>query len=122
MSLEIARVQPDAVEDFYRRNEREALRSFYGFAVVWHEQLHDLAAFEGEDLVGAASVRVAASLAQVERIVVQPEHRLHGEGNCDTGAAPCRFNLTSWAKYSGAAGMLSVSRRTNSSLDFASSA
>ncbi|HVA27070.1 MAG TPA: GNAT family N-acetyltransferase [Candidatus Baltobacteraceae bacterium] len=80
MSLEIARVGADAVASFYRENEREALKSFYDFAVVWHEQLHDFAAIDDGQTLGAATIRIAASLAHVERIIVAPSHRRHGIG------------------------------------------
>ena len=80
MSLEIARVQPEAVEEFYRASEREALKTFYGFAVVWHEQTHDIAAFDEGVPVGAVRVRIVASLGHVDRIVVLPNRRLQGIG------------------------------------------
>ncbi len=66
--------------EFVRRTEREALKTFYDFSVVWHEQTHDLAAMEGGDMVGVVRIRIAASLANVERIVVLPECRRGGVG------------------------------------------
>ncbi len=80
MPVEIARAAPEAVAAFYRQNEREALHAFYGFAVVWHEQAHVLAARDGTTLVGAATIRIAASLAHVERAVVVPQRRREGIG------------------------------------------
>jgi len=80
LPIEIARVSTDAVASFYRANEREALRSLYGFSVVWHEQLHDFAAIDGSVTAGAATIRIAASLAHVERIVVAPPRRRTGIG------------------------------------------
>ena len=80
MPVEIVRVQSDAVEAFVRRTEREALKTFYDFSVIWHEQSHDFAAMEGEEVVGVAQIRVAASLAHADRIIVLPERRRTGVG------------------------------------------
>jgi GNAT superfamily N-acetyltransferase len=80
LAIEIARVQPEAVANFYRANEREGLRALYDFSVVWHEQVHDFAAIDGGVTTGAASIRIAASLAHVERIVVAAPHRRNGIG------------------------------------------
>lgn len=80
MPLEIVRVQPEAVMEFVRRTEREALKTFYDFSVIWHEQQHDFAAMDGEQMVGVAQIRIAASLAHVDRLVVLPEHRRAGTG------------------------------------------
>jgi len=74
------RVQPEAVMEFVRRTEREALKTFYDFSVIWHEQAHDFAAMDGDAMVGIAQIRIAASLAGVERIVVLPERRRGGIG------------------------------------------
>jgi GNAT superfamily N-acetyltransferase len=80
LPVEIVRVQPDAVMDFVRRTEREALRTFYDFSVIWHEQTHDFAAMDGGEVVGVAQIQVAASLADVRRIVVLPQRRGEGIG------------------------------------------
>jgi len=80
-------VQPDAVAQFYRDSEREALRAFYGFSVIWHEQSYDFAAVDGDVTVGAATIRVAASLAHVERIVVNAARRREGLGRAMLDAA-----------------------------------
>ena len=66
--------------DFVRRTEREALKSFYDFSVIWHEQTHDIAAMDAEAIVGVAQIRIAASLANVDRVVVLPERRRQGIG------------------------------------------
>ncbi|MBV8490738.1 MAG: hypothetical protein JO199_09450, partial [Candidatus Eremiobacteraeota bacterium] len=68
MPVEIARVRPEHLTAFYRATEREALRTLYDFSVIWHEQTHDFAAIEGETTVGGATIRIAASLAHVERV------------------------------------------------------
>lgn len=80
MPVEIVRVQPDQIMEFVRRTEREALKSFYDFSVIWHEQRHDFAAMEGDTTVGVATIRIAASLAHVERVIVLPERRRAGIG------------------------------------------
>ncbi|HKU66164.1 MAG TPA: GNAT family N-acetyltransferase [Candidatus Baltobacteraceae bacterium] len=80
MPVEIVRVTPEAVLEFVRRTEREALKTFYDFSVIWHEQTHDFAAMDGENVVGVAQIRIAASLAGVERIVVLPDYRRRGIG------------------------------------------
>ena len=78
LPVEIVRVQPDAVKEFYVRGDREALKTLYGFSVVWHEQTHDLAARDGETIVGALTLRIAASLGHVDRVLVAPERRKGG--------------------------------------------
>ena len=80
MPVEIVRVQPARIADFLGSSQREALRALYGFSVVWHEQRHDFAATENERVIGAATIRIAASLAHVETLVVAPDRRLAGIG------------------------------------------
>jgi GNAT superfamily N-acetyltransferase len=80
LPVEIARVQPEALASFYRATEREALRTLYAFTVIWHEQTHDFAAIDGEATLGGATIRIAASLAHVERVVVAPGARRAGIG------------------------------------------
>ena len=80
MSFEIVEVRDERASDFLRAHEREALRTFYGFPVVWHEQRHDLTAIEDGDVVGALRARIAASLAEIESVVVDPAHRRRGVG------------------------------------------
>lgn len=80
MPVEIVHVQPERVLEFVRLTEREALKTFYDFSVIWHEQSHDFAAMDGESIVGVVQIRIAASLANVERIVVLPERRGQGVG------------------------------------------
>lgn len=73
-------MQPDAVAAFYRSAEREALKTFYGFSVIWHEQTHDFAAQDGDRVIGAATIRIAASLGHVAQIVVAGDARRRGVG------------------------------------------
>ena len=80
MALEIVRVQPGDVAEFVRRNEREALRAFYDFSVVWHEQRHAFSAVLDGEAAGVAEIRIAASLAHVERVIVLPARRRSGIG------------------------------------------
>lgn len=80
MPVEIVHVQPEAVMEFVRRTEREALKTFYDFSVIWHEQVHDFAAMDGDEVVGVAQIHIAASLANVQRVVVLPQRRRQGIG------------------------------------------
>jgi GNAT superfamily N-acetyltransferase len=80
LPVEIVRVTPDAVMEFVRRTEREALKTFYDFSVIWHEQTHDFAAMDEQEVVGVAQIRIAASLAHVDRVIVLPERRGNGIG------------------------------------------
>ncbi|HLI96142.1 MAG TPA: GNAT family N-acetyltransferase [Candidatus Baltobacteraceae bacterium] len=80
MPVEIVRVQPGTVMEFVRSAEREALKTFYDFSVIWHEQTHDFAAMDGEQMVGVAQIHVAASLANVHRVIVLPQRRGAGIG------------------------------------------
>jgi len=87
LPLEIARVQPERIAEFLKRSEREALKTFYDFSVIWFEQRCDFAALDGDAVVGAAQIRIAASLAHVETVVVDPSHRRTGIGRALLAAA-----------------------------------
>ncbi|MGC1379739.1 MAG: GNAT family N-acetyltransferase [Candidatus Baltobacteraceae bacterium] len=100
MAVEIAAVQSDAVARFYNEHEREALRTAYGFAVVWHEQVHAFAARDGDRTVAAVTIRIAASLAHVERIVVEANRRREGIGRALLAAAAERANYYNAHKMS----------------------
>jgi GNAT superfamily N-acetyltransferase len=80
LSLEVVRLQPQALDEFFRKHEREALRSFYEFPVIWHEQHYGFAAREGEQTVAAGTLRVSASLGNVEALVVDANRRRTGIG------------------------------------------
>ena len=80
MNVEIIRVRPETLAPFYQTHEREALKAFYQFSVIWHEQSYGFAVMDGEKIAGAATLRVAASLGHVERIVVDPQYRRRGIG------------------------------------------
>jgi GNAT superfamily N-acetyltransferase len=87
LPVEIVRVQPEQIMEFVRLTEREALKTFYDFSVVWHEQRHDFAARDGDTTLGVATIRIAASLAHVERVIVLPERRRSGVGRTLLGSA-----------------------------------
>ena len=78
MPVEIARVADDRVCEFFKHAGREARNTLWNFSVVWHEQAYDVSAVDGEKIVGAARVRIAASLAHIEAVVVLPEYRRKG--------------------------------------------
>jgi GNAT superfamily N-acetyltransferase len=80
LPLEIGRAAPGTVDEFFKLTQREALKTLYNFSVIWHEQAYDFSAVDDGKLVGAATIRIAASLAHVERIVVLPEYRRTGIG------------------------------------------
>lgn len=86
--------------EFIRRTEREALKTFYDFSVIWHEQRHDLAAVDGDETVGVAQIRIAASLAHVERIIVLPARRKAGIGRALLSAASDTANYYNCHKMS----------------------
>ncbi|MDQ2866764.1 MAG: GNAT family N-acetyltransferase [Candidatus Eremiobacteraeota bacterium] len=80
MSVEVVRLQPESLDLFYREHEREALAAFYGFPVVWHERAYGFAIREAGDLCAAGTLRVAASLGCIERVIVATAHRRCGMG------------------------------------------
>ncbi len=61
-------------------HEREALSTEWNFRIIWHEQRHEFAALQGEKIVGVLGLRIAASLAHVESLIVEPERRRGGLG------------------------------------------
>jgi GNAT superfamily N-acetyltransferase len=80
LPAEVVRVSPEAVDLFFAAHDREALRAFYEFTVIRHEARYAFAVRDGDTLLGAATLLVSASLGQVERLVVAPEHRRRGYG------------------------------------------
>ena len=79
-AVEIEAVQPERTADFRRAHEREALSTEWNFRVIWHEQRHEFAATRGETVVGALGLRIAASLAHVDAVIVAPAERRRGIG------------------------------------------
>ena len=80
MPAEVVRVAPETIGAFFAAHERESLRAFYEFPVIWHEARYAFAVREDDAVIGAATLLVAASLGHVERLVVAPEHRRRGHG------------------------------------------
>jgi len=80
LPVEFVRPQIEALDSFYAAHEREALRAFYQFPVIWHEQRYAFAAMNGQRMVAAGTLLVAASLGTIERIVVDPTSRRSGIG------------------------------------------
>ncbi len=78
MPIEIVRPQLEALAPFYAAPQREELRSFYEFPVIWHEASYAFAAMEGERMVGAGTLLVAASLGVIHRLTIDPAHRRKG--------------------------------------------
>jgi GNAT superfamily N-acetyltransferase len=87
LPVEIGRAAPGSVDEFFKTGEREALKTLYDFSVIWHEQSYDFSATEDGVRIGAATIRVAASLAHVERVVVLPARRRAGIGRALLEAA-----------------------------------
>ena len=80
LPVEICRVADDRVADFFKSALREARNALWNFSVVWHEQSYDVAAMRDDTVVGAARVRIAASLAHIEAVIVLPNERRKGTG------------------------------------------
>ena len=80
MPFEVVRVPLESLDRFYGANERESLRAFYEFPVIWHEARYGFAMKEGEAIVAAGTLNVAASLGQIERLVVAADRRRNGYG------------------------------------------
>ena len=80
MAFDVLRVSAETLDAFYRAHERESLRAFYEFPVIWHEARYGFAVKDGETIAGAGTLRVAASLGEVERLIVDPSYRKRGIG------------------------------------------
>jgi ribosomal protein S18 acetylase RimI-like enzyme len=78
--VEIEPVQPERTDAFRRTHERDALSTEWNFRVIWHEQRHELAAFAGDEILGVLGLRIAASLAHVDSLIVAPARRRSGIG------------------------------------------
>jgi len=79
-AVEIESVQPARTAAFRREHEREALSTQWNFRVIWHEQRHEFAATIGGDVVGVLGLRIAASLAHVDSLLVAAVYRRSGIG------------------------------------------
>jgi GNAT superfamily N-acetyltransferase len=81
LPIDVVRLSPESVEAFYRTHEREALRAFYEFPVIWHEARYAFAVRDDRDGIAAAgTLHVAASLGTIEELVVAPASRRKGYG------------------------------------------
>ncbi len=78
MALEVLRVPLETLDAFYRSRERESLRAFYEFPVIWHEARYGFAVKDRNAVIAAGTLKVAASLGEIERLIVAPEHRRKG--------------------------------------------
>jgi GNAT superfamily N-acetyltransferase len=79
-AVEIEAVQPERTAAFRREHEREALSTEWSFTAVWHEQRHEFAATSRGAVVAVLGMRIAASLAHVDSLVVAPAARRYGLG------------------------------------------
>ncbi len=77
---EIEIVQRQRTETFRKEHERDALSTAWSFRVVWHEQTHELAATRDGEIVGVLGLRIAASLAHVDSLIVAASVRREGIG------------------------------------------
>jgi GNAT superfamily N-acetyltransferase len=80
MSLEIESARPGELDAFWRAHDRDWRSELWDFRVVWHEQTHDLVARDGEAIAGGLRLRIAASLAHVEALYVEPAQRRRNVG------------------------------------------
>jgi GNAT superfamily N-acetyltransferase len=80
LSFEIVRLLPEKNDAFFKQHERESLRAFYEFPVIWHEQCYGFATMDGDLMVAASVLKVAASLGEIQRLVVGDEYRRRGVG------------------------------------------
>lgn len=79
-ALEVEVVPSERTASFRREHEREALSTQWSFRVIWHEQRHEIAALLGAAVVGVLGLRIAASLAHVDSLIVTPPQRRGGIG------------------------------------------
>ena len=87
MSLEIENARPDDAAPFWKAYDRDWRSELWNFRVVWHEQTHDVLARDGETIVGALRLHVAASLGTIAALYVVPAQRRRGIGRLLTARA-----------------------------------
>lgn len=80
MSLEIEVAKPGGADAFWQAYDRAWRSELWAFKVVWHEQSCDIVARVEGAIAGALRTRIAASLAHVEALYVEPAHRRRGIG------------------------------------------
>ncbi len=79
-SLEIEIAKPGDVDAFWHAHDRAWRSELWAFKVVWHEQTSEIVATVDGAIVAALRTRIAASLAHVEALYVEPNHRRRGIG------------------------------------------
>jgi GNAT superfamily N-acetyltransferase len=84
---EIETAKPGETDAFWRANDRDWRSELWDFRVVWHEQVHDIVAREGDRIVAALHLRIAASLAHIEALYVPRDRRGRGLGRLLLGHA-----------------------------------
>jgi GNAT superfamily N-acetyltransferase len=80
MLLEIEVAKPGAVDAFWHAADRAWRSELWAFKVVWVEQSADIVATVDGAIIAALRTRIAASLAHIEALYVEPEHRGRGIG------------------------------------------
>ncbi len=78
--VEIEIVQAERTAAFRDEHEREALSTEWNFRVIWHEQRHEIAATRAGRVIAVLGLRIAASLAHVDSLIVEPAARRGGIG------------------------------------------
>lgn len=79
-ALAVETTKPGELDVFWRSVDRDRRSELWQFRVIWHEQQHDFAVKDGERVVAALHVRIAASLAHVEALYVVPGYRRNSLG------------------------------------------
>jgi len=80
MLLEIELAKPGAADAFWQTVDRAWRSELWAFKVVWVEQTADIVATVEGTIVAALRVRIAASLAHVDALYVDPAQRRRGIG------------------------------------------
>ena len=79
-AFDVEVVRPQRTAPFRQEHEREALSTQWNFPVVWQEQEHEIAALADQTIVGVLKLRIAASLAHIDSLIVAPPRRRTGTG------------------------------------------
>lgn len=79
-SREVEPAKPGELDGFWRTHDRDMRSDLWNFRVVWHEQIQEIAAREGDRVTGALRLRIAASLAHLDALYVVPAARRAGIG------------------------------------------
>ncbi len=74
-ALEIEIAEPGAPGAYWQRVDRAWRSELWNFRVVWHEQQHDVVVRDGDRIVGALHLQIAASLATIDALHVDPPYR-----------------------------------------------